>query len=74
MPRVNPDILRWARETAGFDIDEAARKLGLREARGVGPRDRLGALETGEAEPTRPLLLKMAKQYRRCGWPDQGGQ
>ncbi len=65
MPRVNPDILRWARETAGFDIDEAARKLGLREARGVGPRDRLRALETGEAEPTRPLLLKMAKQYRR---------
>lgn len=65
MPRVNPDILRWARETAGFDTDEAARKIGLREARGVAPRDRLAALEAGEAEPTRPLLLKMARQYRR---------
>ena len=27
--------------------------------------DRLRALETGEALPTRPTLVKMAKQYRR---------
>ena len=65
MPRVNPEILRWARETAGLTVDEAAKKIQLREARGVSPAERLAALETGEAEPTRPLLLRMAKQYRR---------
>jgi hypothetical protein len=27
MPRVNPAILSWARETAGLSTDEAARKL-----------------------------------------------
>jgi len=65
MPRVNPDILRWARETAGLTPEEAAEKLHLREARGVSAVDRLAALETGEDEPTRPMLVTMAKHYRR---------
>ena len=35
MPSVNPDILRWARETAGLTPEEAADKLAVNEARGV---------------------------------------
>ena len=58
-------ILRWARETSGLSIRDAASRIGLREARGVSPEDRLKALEDGQATPTRPLLVKMAKQYRR---------
>lgn len=58
-------ILRWARETSGLSLRDAASKIGLREARGVSPEDRLKALEEGQATPTRPLLVKMAKQYRR---------
>ena len=27
MPKVNPEILVWARETARLELDEAARKL-----------------------------------------------
>jgi Zn-dependent peptidase ImmA (M78 family) len=65
MPRVNPEILRWARETAGLDLDEAATKIALGAARGVDGAQRLAALEAGDGEPTRPLLVKMAKQYRR---------
>jgi len=65
MPKVNPDILYWARETAGLTLEEASQKLGIREARGVSSVERLAALETGEKEPTRPMLLKMAKRYRR---------
>ena len=65
MPNVNPAILRWARETAGLNEAEAAAKLGIRAARGVEPIDRLRALEAGETDPSRPLLVKMAKQYRR---------
>jgi Zn-dependent peptidase ImmA (M78 family)/transcriptional regulator with XRE-family HTH domain len=65
MPRVNPEIIRWARETAGLTLEEAAGKLDLHQARGVSAMDRLAALEAGDAEPTRSLLVRMAKQYRR---------
>ncbi len=65
MPQVNPEILRWARETAGLSEAEAAVKLGIREARGIAPVDRLRALEEGDPAPTRPMLVKMAKQYLR---------
>lgn len=65
MPRVNPAILLWARETAGLTQEAAVEKLGLGEARGVPAVDRLAALEIGDVAPTRPMLVKMAKQYRR---------
>ncbi|WP_085026294.1 XRE family transcriptional regulator [Ensifer aridi] len=65
MPKVNPSILRWARETAGLTLEDAAEKVGLGEARGVAGSDRLAMLEAGDSEPTRPMLLKMAAQYRR---------
>jgi transcriptional regulator with XRE-family HTH domain len=65
MPRVNPEILSWARETAGLSRGEAVEKLGINDARGVAAVDRLAAIESGAAEPSRPLLLKMARHYRR---------
>lgn len=65
MPRVNPAILAWARETAGLSPEDAARKIGIRDNRQITAVHRLQALESGQVEPTRPLLLKMAKQYRR---------
>jgi Zn-dependent peptidase ImmA (M78 family) len=65
MPRLNPAILKWARETAGLSADSAVKKLGLRDARGVSALDRLSALESGDELPSRPLIVRMAKQYRR---------
>lgn len=65
MPNVNPDILVWARETAGLSLEEAVEKLGINAARGVEPFERLEQMETGEMAPTRPMLVKMSKQYRR---------
>ena len=65
MPKVNHEILKWARETAGLSPDDAVRKLPIRDAWGVKAVDRLGALETGQIEPTRSTLVSMSKQYRR---------
>ena len=65
MTKVNPEILVWARETAGLSREAAVKKLGIRDAYGFKAVDRLSSLETGETEPTRPMLVKMAKQYRR---------
>jgi len=61
----NHEILRWARDTAGLSIDEAAAKLQLKAARGASAHDRLKAFEAGDVVPTRPMLLKMSKVYRR---------
>ncbi len=65
MPKVNPEILSWARESAGLDLDEAAKAIGLNAARGKTGGERLAALEAGEGEPTRRQLAHMAERYRR---------
>ena len=65
MPQVNPDILRWARKTAGLTLEDAVGKLSIKDAKGTIATDRLRALETGETAPTRAMLSRMAKQYRR---------
>jgi transcriptional regulator with XRE-family HTH domain len=65
MPKVNHEILSWARETAGLSLKEAVDKLGISPRLKVSAIDRLAAIEAGEVEPSRPLLVKMAQHYRR---------
>jgi Zn-dependent peptidase ImmA (M78 family)/DNA-binding XRE family transcriptional regulator len=55
---MNADLFKWARDTAGFDLETAAKALGIKPAK-------LEAMEHGEVEPSRPQLLNMAKVYRR---------
>jgi Zn-dependent peptidase ImmA (M78 family)/transcriptional regulator with XRE-family HTH domain len=62
---VNPEILSWARETAGFTLEAAAEALNIHESGGIAAVRRLAALETGEVAPTRPILRRMAEKYRR---------
>lgn len=54
----NPEVFRWARETAGLDLDAAAHAIGIVAAS-------LAAIERGEKAPSRTNLLNMAKAYRR---------
>ncbi len=65
MPKVNPDVLRWARETAGLAEGEAARRIGLGTAWGLTPEQRVAALELGDADPTDAQLRRIASAYRR---------
>lgn len=65
MLNVNPNILRWARETAGLTPEDAVKKLDINDARGIAALERLAALETGNDAPSRTMLVKMAKHYRR---------
>lgn len=62
MPKVNPEILRWARESAGLELPEAARAIGLTGGNSV---DNLEKMEAGEREPSRRQLVEMANKYRR---------
>ena len=65
MPKVNPEILVWARETAGLTKKQAARKLEFQDSTLSSATEKLEAIENGQKEPSRPQLLKMARQYRR---------
>jgi len=65
MSAIQPKILTWARTTAGLSFEDAAHALGLTGARGKTSAQRLENMELGEEEPSRPLVDKMAKVYRR---------
>jgi hypothetical protein len=65
MSAIQPTILVWARETTGLSLDDAARALTINPAFGKTGAERLAAMEAGSEEPTRPMLLRMSKVYRR---------
>lgn len=65
MPRVNPAIMIWARETAGLTQEEAARQLRFRDSPKSSAVEKLARIEQGEKEPSRPQVVRMAGQYRR---------
>jgi len=62
---VNPEILVWARQSAGFDVAEAAQKLGLSSSARSSAADKLAALEAGEKQPSRKQLGVFANVYKR---------
>lgn len=55
---VTPSVLRWARESIGVSLDEAARRAGVTV-------ERVEAWEAGAAEPTVAKLRALAKLYQR---------
>ena len=65
MPALNPEIMVWARETAGLTVDDAARQVGFTNTKSASAVEKLNDIECGRREPTRPQLLKMADKYRR---------
>jgi len=66
MPRVNPEILVWARETAGYNsLADAAAAIKLNDTKKATGAERLAQLEAGEVEPSRTLVKRMSEKYRR---------
>ncbi len=55
---LNPEVFRWARESAGLELEVAARAVGIVPAS-------LNAIERGIKQPSRTTLAHMAKAYRR---------
>jgi len=58
----NPEVIRWARETAGLNYEDAVRRLGMKGKSAV---ETLRAYEEGIKQPSRSRLLMMSKQYHR---------
>jgi Zn-dependent peptidase ImmA (M78 family) len=63
--KINPEILVWARESAGLGVEEAAKKLALSDSKTESGEKKLLELERGARFPTRAQLGKFAKEYRR---------
>lgn len=63
MVEVNPEILKWARETAALDIEEAARKLGFRDSKRRTAAEKLENLECGLENPSSSQLARMSQAY-----------
>ena len=64
MVAVNPEILKWARETAGLDVEDVAFKI-FTNGKKLTAVEKLKLLESGDKEPTRPQLNKMSKAYHQ---------
>lgn len=64
MPGINPEVLVWARETAGLSREKAAKALAIGGTKVSGP-EMLRRYEDGEKEASRTLIVKMAGVYRR---------
>ncbi|SFI70395.1 Zn-dependent peptidase ImmA, M78 family [Pseudomonas guineae] len=64
MPGINPELLVWARETAGLTREKAAKALSIGGSK-VPAFEMLRRYEEGEKEVSRALLVKMAGVYRR---------
>lgn len=63
MPKVNPEVLTWARKSMALTIKDSAKKIGLQDTVRVSAQDKLAAIERGEKEPTQSQLLSMSKKY-----------
>jgi Zn-dependent peptidase ImmA (M78 family) len=63
--QINPRVLRWARETAGLTLDEAAERLGLTTSARSSAADKLADIEGGRKAPSAVQLLRAATAYRR---------
>lgn len=56
--KVKPALLTWARESAGYSLAEAAKRLGVSE-------ERIAEWENSERAPTVGQLQNMADAYKR---------
>jgi Zn-dependent peptidase ImmA (M78 family) len=63
--QINPRILTWARETAGFSLPEAADKLGFKDTTKATGAEKLNALEHGDGRIARTVLQNAAAVFRR---------
>lgn len=56
--KINPAVLKWARESAHYNVQEASQKSKINS-------DQIVSFETGKSKPNYTQLLKLAELYQR---------
>jgi Zn-dependent peptidase ImmA (M78 family) len=64
MADINNAMLEWAREQAGLSVDDAVRLLNITSTKTATAEEKLIAYERDKS-PSRAMLAKMSKAYRR---------
>ncbi len=62
---INPQMLFWARSETGASLEEAAKKIGLKDSKQSSAAEKLRAFENGENHPTKRQLFRIAEVLRR---------
>lgn len=62
---INPDLLRWARESAELTVRQAAEKLGLKDTAKFAASKKLKEIEAGDRAVTATFLQRASTLYRR---------
>jgi Zn-dependent peptidase ImmA (M78 family)/transcriptional regulator with XRE-family HTH domain len=63
--QINPEILSWARVTAGLSVEEAAEKLGLKTTTKATAAEKLLQVESGARPVSHGFLQSAVSTYRR---------
>ena len=58
---ITPEVLSWARDSAGYSVDEVVKKLNLKRVSSA----TIEAWERGEYKPTYAQLERLAEYYKR---------
>ncbi len=65
MPNINHIILSWARETSELSVKKAAHNQQIIDGQTASAKDKLLDYENGTVAPSRSMLLRMSRVYRR---------
>jgi len=65
MVQLQPEVIQWARETAGLSLEDAARRLGIKDGKAMAAQEKLYRLEKAGGPFSSSILKKMVKVYRR---------
>lgn len=65
MPRINHEIMKWAREKAKLSLEDAAHKLNISDSISASAVEKLTSYESGSKTPSRSLILRMSNKYRQ---------
>lgn len=64
MPKVNSQIILWARENSRMTIDDSCKRLGITDGVKETAVEKLHAYENASKTPSRAMLKKMSDVYR----------
>ena len=64
-PDINPNMLKYARESMVFDLKTAAKKLGIKDSKNQTAIEKLQSMEIGQLNITHSILQKAVNYYKR---------
>ena len=64
-PDINPNMLKYARESMVFDLKTAAKKLGIKDSKNQTAIEKLQSMELGQLNVTHPILQNAVNHYKR---------